>query len=44
MTRIAWLLGNWWAQMRFAFRIGYMDGYILKPGTRPKTFKVSDQS
>ena len=43
MTRIAWLLGNWWAQLRFAFRIGYMDGYFLRPGTRPKWVKDSER-
>jgi hypothetical protein len=35
MTRIAWFLGNWLAQIVFAFRIGYRDGSMLRPGTRP---------
>jgi hypothetical protein len=39
MTRIAWLLGNWLAQIVFAFRVGYRDGSALRPGTRPEIFK-----
>lgn len=35
MTRIAWRLGNWLSQLVFAFRIGYRDGAMLRPGTRP---------
>lgn len=40
MTRIAWLLGNWLAQLVFAFRIGYRDGYALRPGARPDPFRA----
>jgi hypothetical protein len=39
MTRIAWMLGNWLAQLVFAFRIGYRDGSSLRPGSRPKVFR-----
>lgn len=39
MTRIAWLLGNWTAQLVHAFRVGYRDGRMLRPGTRPKVFR-----
>jgi hypothetical protein len=39
VTRIAWLLGNWLAQLVFAFRIGYRDGSALRPGTRPQIFR-----
>lgn len=39
MTRIAWLLGNWLAQVVFAFRVGYRDGSGLRPGTRPQIFR-----
>lgn len=40
MTRIAWYLGNWIAAVVFAFRIGYRDGYALRPGTRPNPFRA----
>ena len=43
MTKIAWLLGNWMAQIVFAFRIGYRDGYALRPGTRPQIFRDDTQ-
>lgn len=39
MTCIAWLLGNWLAQMVFAFRVGYRDGSMLRLGARPKVFR-----
>lgn len=39
MTRIAWYLGNWLAQLVFAFRVGYRDGSALRPGTKPRVFK-----
>lgn len=43
MTRIAWILGNWLAQLVFAFRVGYRDGAALRPGTRPAIFKGESQ-
>lgn len=36
MTRFAWCLGNWLAQIVFAFRVGWQDGSALRPGTRPR--------
>lgn len=39
MTRIAWMLGNWLAQIVFAFRIGYRDGSALRSGARPSLGK-----
>lgn len=39
MTRIAWILGNWLAQIVFAFRVGYRDGSSLRLGARPKIFR-----
>jgi hypothetical protein len=39
MTRFAWYLGNWLAQLVFAFRVGYRDGSMLRPGARPQIFK-----
>lgn len=41
MTRIAWYLGNWLAQLVFAFRIGWRDGQCLRPRTRPQPFSAS---
>lgn len=41
MTRVAWFLGNWIAQIVFAFRIGYRDGSVLRHGTRPEIFRDS---
>lgn len=42
MIRIAWYIGNWAAQIVFAFHIGYRDGSMLRPGTRP-TDKARDE-
>lgn len=39
MTRIAWYVGNWCAQIVHAFRVGYRDGQGLRPGTRPRAHK-----
>lgn len=39
LTRLAWMMGNWLAQIVFAFRIGYRDGSMLRPGARPTIFK-----
>lgn len=39
MTRFAWLLGNWIAQIVFAFRHGWRSGYELRPGARPNPVK-----
>lgn len=38
MTRLAWLLGNWFSQLIFAFRVGWRDGEVLRTGTRPAVF------
>lgn len=39
MTRFAWRFGNWLAQIIFAFRIGYRDGSMLRPGTKPEVIR-----
>lgn len=39
LTRAAWSLGNWLAQIVFAFRFGYRDGEALHPAARPKILK-----
>lgn len=39
MCRAAWMLGNWLAQIVFAFRIGYRDGSALRLGARPSLGK-----
>lgn len=40
MTKIAWRLGNWIAQIQFAFRHGYRAGNdMLRPGTLPRPFR-----
>lgn len=36
MTRLAWMIGNWLAQIVFAFRIGWRDGSMLRQNTRPQ--------
>lgn len=41
ITRFAWYLGNWVAQIVIAVRIGYRDGYSLRPGTRPSVTNES---
>lgn len=43
MCRLAWLLGNWIAQIVFAFRIGYRDGSMLRPGARPSPFTRTNE-
>jgi hypothetical protein len=42
ICRIAWLLGNIFSQIVFAFRIGYRDGQMLRPGARPSLLKDDD--
>lgn len=39
--RAAWILGNWLAQIVFAFKTGYRDGCSLRPGARASPFPTN---
>lgn len=43
ICRFAWFIGNLFSQIVFAFRIGYRDGAILRPGARPSLLKEDDE-